>query len=207
MTQDSLFEQLKHPNPHLRQRAMIQMAEERDDATIPRLMAILDDENIEYRRASVQALGVVGIDAVPPLVAKLQASEDATVRSCAVKAMAQIALNYPELAFPETGMQGLKVALNDPSPVVHIAAAMALGEIGEPALDLLLDSLQTSDNLALQIAVLNAVGSLGDPRAAEVLSNLANDASADPYLQESAASALSRLELVGKYQAGVRPKE
>lgn len=202
MSQDALFEQLKHPNPHLRQRAMIQLAEERTEETIPRLMSILDAENVDYRRAAVQALGVIGPDAVPPLVQSLLTSDDATVRSSCAKALAQIALNYPEVEFPGIGMQGLKTALNDPNPVVHIASVMALGEIGEPALDILIETLQTTDNLALMIATMNAVGSLGNPRAAEVLTQLANDETADPYIKESAASALSRLEMVNKYQGG-----
>ena len=40
MTTDSLFEQLKHPNPHLRERAMRELAETRDENTIPRLIGV-----------------------------------------------------------------------------------------------------------------------------------------------------------------------
>jgi bilin biosynthesis protein len=35
--------------------------------------------------------------------------------------LAQIAINYPELPFPEAGLQGLKKAIDDPNPVVNIA--------------------------------------------------------------------------------------
>jgi bilin biosynthesis protein len=42
---DALFAELKHPNPHLRQRAMVEIAETRDHTTIPRLVSILDDED------------------------------------------------------------------------------------------------------------------------------------------------------------------
>ena len=38
---DSLFERLKHPNPNLRDRAMVEIAESRDESTIPRLMSLL----------------------------------------------------------------------------------------------------------------------------------------------------------------------
>jgi bilin biosynthesis protein len=65
----------------------------------------------------------------------------------------------------------------------------------------LAQTLKTTDNLALGVTILNAFGSMGDPRAVEVLTNLSNDKSADPYLQESATSALSRLEMVMKYNS------
>jgi bilin biosynthesis protein len=49
------------------------------------------------------------------------------------------------------------------------------------------------------MSIINALGSMGDKRGLEVLSNLSQNKSADPYLQESATSALSRLEMVIKY--------
>lgn len=41
MSMDALFEQLRHPNPHLREEAIWQIAESRDETTIPRLMSLL----------------------------------------------------------------------------------------------------------------------------------------------------------------------
>jgi bilin biosynthesis protein len=196
MAQDELFQQLKHPNPYMRERAMVEIAETRDDTTIPNLMGVLDDDDVVYRRAAVKALGVIGADTVPPLVDALLNSDNVTVRGSAAKALAQVALNYPEDPFPEQGMQGLKIALDDLNPVVHIAAVMALGEIGESALDILLDSLKTTDNVALAVSIANALASIGGDRAAAVLTALTTDESADPYVQETAVSALSRLEQV-----------
>jgi bilin biosynthesis protein len=196
MTQDELFQQLKHPNPYMRERAMVEIAETRDDTTIPNLMSVLGEEDVVYRRAAVKALGVIGADTVPPLVDALINSDNVTVRGSAAKALAQVALNYPEDPFPEQGMQGLKTALDDLNPVVHIAAVMALGEIGESALDILLESLKTTDNVALAVSIANALASIGGDRAAAVLTGLTTDESADPYVKETAVSALSRLEQV-----------
>jgi bilin biosynthesis protein len=198
MTTDALFAQLKHPNPHLRDRAMLEIAENRDDTTIPRLMSILDDEDVVYRRAAVKALGVVGVDAVPAIVEALLHSENVTVRGSAAKALAQIAINYPEVSFPETGLQGLKAALLDENPVVYIASAMALGEMGMPAYEILLDGLKTTENIAVQVSVVNALASIGGEQVAAVLTECAQDTTLDTYVQESAASALSRVELVKK---------
>ncbi|AFZ36856.1 PBS lyase HEAT domain protein repeat-containing protein [Stanieria cyanosphaera PCC 7437] len=199
MTLDSLFEQLKHPNPNLRKRAMLEIAEVRDETTIHRLMNNLEAEDVVYRRASVKTLGVIGTDAVSPLVESLLNSDNPTVRSSCAKALAQIIVNYPEVPLPSEGIEGLKKAINDPNPVVYIAAIMALGEVGSPTLDLLLEVLQTTDNVAIAVTILNALGSMGDPRAIETLTQLTNDESVDPYVRESAVSALSRLEMVMNY--------
>jgi bilin biosynthesis protein len=201
MTIDALFEKLKHPNPNLRSKAMYELAEIRDENTIPRLMSILDQEDVTYRRAAVKALGLIGTDVVPPVVDSLLNSDNPTVRSSCAKVLAQIAVNYPDIPMPEAGIQGLKQAINDPNPVVNIPAVMTLGEIGSPVFDLLVETLNTTDNLAVGVAILNALGSMGDPRGVEVLTNLSNDSTADPYIQESATSALSRLEMVMKYNS------
>lgn len=196
MSQESLFEQLKHPNPHLREQAIWELAENRQETTIDRLMAILDEEDTTYRRAAVKALGAIGVDTVPPLVVGLLHSDNVTVRGSCAKALAQVAVNYPEVPFPETGIAGLKTALEDPNPVVHIASAMALGVVGVPALDSLLEVLASTENLGLAVSIINAISSIADDRSKEVLTKLSNDESADTYIRETATSALSRLELV-----------
>jgi bilin biosynthesis protein len=196
MAQSSLFEQLKHPNPHLRDRATWEIVETRDQTTIPKLMAVLVEQDTTYRRAAVKALGAIGIDAVPSLVESLLNSDNETIRGSCAKALAQVAVNYPDLPFPSEGISGLKTALNDPNPIVHIASAMALGVVGLPALESLLEVLASTDNLGLAVAIINAISSIDDARSLEVLTNLANDESADTYIKETAVSALSRIDLL-----------
>ncbi|MGK7922581.1 MAG: HEAT repeat domain-containing protein [Trichodesmium sp.] len=200
MTTDSLFQRLKHPNPHLREQAMFEIAESRDENTIPRLIGILDEEDTTYRRAAVKALGVIGVDAVPSVVDCLLHSGNVTVRGSAAKVLAQIAINYPDVPFSEAGLQGLKTAINDPNPVVHIAAIMALEQIGSTAFDILVESLQNTDNVAVQVAIVNSLSSIKDPKGVEILTKFANDESVDSYVRESANSSLSRLDLVMNYQ-------
>ena len=199
MTIDSLFEQLKHPNPNLRERAMVEIAQQRDDNTIPRLMSNLAEEDVVYRRACVKTLGVIGFDAVPFLVEALKQNDNATFQASCVKALANVAVNYPEEPFPTEGIEGLKAAMNNPNPVVYIAAVMALGAIGSPVLDSLIEALQNTDNPAVAVAIINAIGSIADRRGEEILTKLSQDESADEYVRESAVSALSRLEMVIKY--------
>lgn len=199
MTIDALFEKLKHPNPNLRSKAMGEIAEARDENTIPRLIDILGQENVLYRRAAVKTLGVIGADVVDPVVDLLLNSDNPTVRSSCAKVLAQIAVNHPDVPMPDAGIKGLIQALDDPNPVVNIPAVMTLGEIGSPVFDLLVEAFDTTENIVVQISIINALGSMGDPRGIEVLTKLSQDTSVDPYLQESATSALSRLEMVMNY--------
>ena len=200
MTQDNLFAQLKHPNPHLRDRAMFEIAETRDAETISKLMSALDDEDVVYRRAAVKALGMIGQDAVPSIVDGMLHSESITVKGSCVKALTQVALNYPELPFPAEGLQGLKKSMQDPNPVVYIAAVMTLGEIGVEGLDILTEGLAITDNPALGVSIVNALAAVGGERSAEVLAKVVDDELADSYVKETAISALSGLELVAKYK-------
>ena len=81
---DSLFEQLKHPTPHIRERAMEDILDNRDETIISRLMDALDADDTVYSRAAVKTLGAVGADAVPAIVEALKNSDNVTVRgSCA----------------------------------------------------------------------------------------------------------------------------
>ncbi len=199
MSLDNLFEQLKHPNPNMRERAGLEIMEQRDETTIPRLMANLEDENMIYRRASVKTLGMIGFDSVPYLVEALINNDNSTIRASCAKALAQVAVNYRDAPFPQEGLDGLKVGLSDQNAVVHISSVMALGAIGVPALDILIEALETSDNIAVQIAIINALGSIKDQRCQEILSKMSNDDSVDTYIKESAISALSRLEMITNY--------
>ena len=145
---------------------------------------------------------MIGADAAADLVELLLNSDNVTVRSSCASALAQIASNHPQVPFPTASLQGLKTALNDPNPLVSLASVNALGEIGAPALDILIESLQTIDNPALAVAIVNALATIGDSRGVDVLTAVGNDESADSYVRESATSALSRLELVRNNNRG-----
>ncbi|MEB3828943.1 HEAT repeat domain-containing protein [Phormidium sp. CCY1219] len=186
------FPQLKHKNPRLRERAMRDIAKEPREETIPELMAILSDDNVVYRRAAVQTLGVIGPDAVDALVNGLRESENGTVRASCAKALAAIALKYPEVPFEQESLEALEKGLYDSDPVVKLASVGALSTIGAPALEILIAALQSED-IALGVAAIGALGSIADPKAADALSAIANREDADPYLREGAQSALSQL--------------
>jgi bilin biosynthesis protein len=82
---------------------------------------------------------------------------------------------------------------------------MALGEIGGAAFDILVSELHTTENVAVQVAIVNALAAIDDPRGVAVLTSFANDEAVDVYVRESATSALSRLDLLMKFQRRSQP--
>ena len=197
---NDLFDRLKHPNPNLRDRAMLELVETRDETTIPRLIGILDEDDTTYRRAAVKTLGAIGMDTIPFLIDILATSDNVTVRGSAVKAIAQVIVNYPQEPLPPAGLECLKTAMSDDNPVVNIAAVMALGELGGPAFEIMVEALETTDNIALQVTLVNTLASLGDMRAEPIIVAVSQDATRDEYVRESATSALPRMEQTMKYK-------
>ncbi len=198
---EELFDRLKHPNPNLRDRAMLEIVETRDETTIPRLIGILDEDDTTYRRAAVKTLGAIGMDTIPYLVEILATSKNVTVRGSAVKAIAQVIVNYPHEPLSSAGLECLQTAMSDENPVVNIAAVMALGQLGTPAFEILAAALATTDNIALQVTLVNTLASVGDSRAEPILAAASQNAALDEYVRESAVSALPRLEQTIKYKA------
>ena len=96
-------------------------------------------------------------------------------------------------------MSGLRNSMDDPNPVVHIVAVMALGTMGVQALETLIDGLNTCENLSVGVSIINALGGIIDDRSMTALKAISEDESKDPYLQESAKSAMSRLEQITQF--------
>jgi bilin biosynthesis protein len=90
-------------------------------------------------------------------------------------------------------MAALETALQDDSPVVGIAAVMALGQVGEQALPLLIQ-VSNGRNEAQAVAAVNALASIDHPDVATCLNDLAASEDTDAYLRETVASALARVE-------------
>lgn len=202
-TLDDLFEDLGHPNPYVQTEAFLAMVRHHPEASLPRLLQLLDHQDVVRRRAAVRALGAFGERAMLPLAEKFQTSLDGTVRASCVKAYAQIASNVPGIAFPPEAMEALVAALGDDSPVVGIAAVMALGQVGEQALPLLIQACRGA-NEAQAVAAVNAMASIDHPDVATCLAELAAIDSTDVYVRESVVSALARVDDLRSRQASVQ---
>ena len=109
------------------------------EQAVPRLLAVLKDQNPEQRRTAAQSLGKIARkEAVPALVEALH-DPDAGVRRYAAWALGMIG---EDAVGPDRSP--LASLLFDPDPGVREAAAMALGLTGDTqaGIELLLERLQ-----------------------------------------------------------------
>jgi bilin biosynthesis protein len=190
---EQLFADLSHPNPYIQTQAFTAMVQYWPEESMSRLLGLLDQQDVALRRASVRALGVFGEAALLPLASLYSSSDDGTTRASCIKAYAQVASNYPGLPFPDESMQALQVALADESPVVAVAAVMALGQVGEQATSILLQVIEGS-NPALAVAAVNALAQISHPSVEHGLQALLDNEDTDSYVRETVISALLRVQ-------------
>ena len=89
---EDLFDDFAHPNPQIKEEAYLKMSRHWPEESMPRLLANLDQTDIELRRASVKALGVFGGRSLLPLAQIFHASENRIVRTSCLKAFVQLSL-------------------------------------------------------------------------------------------------------------------
>ena len=190
---DQLFADLSHPNPYIQTQAFTAMAQHWQEEAMPRLIALLDQPDVSLRRASVRGLGAFGAVAMQPIADCFRSSDDGTVRASCVKAYAQLASNYPGIPFSDAAMDVLQAGLADPSPVVAVASVMALGQVGEQAVSLLLE-VSRGDNPAQAVAAVNALAEINHPSVEDGFEALLTLDNLDDYVRETLASAVLRVK-------------
>lgn len=196
---DKQFARLNHVNKNLRQKAAAEISENVTEQTIPRLISLLGIEDTGYRRAAVQALGMIGVQSVGLLCQALVNSENRTVRASCSKAMAAIAMYHPQEreSFPEEGLDALEHALNeDPDPVTKLATVGCLGTMGSGspkkdirpnlrAIDFLLQLLESTDDMGIAATTIGALGQIGTCGHRESVLNALKAVTAKPDDEES----------------------
>jgi HEAT repeat protein len=148
-----------------------------------RLIAGLRDANPEVRRHAAGTLGEVKDPrAVEPLIAALK-DADAKVRFYAAGALAK--LNDPRAVEP------LIATLRDADSTVNSGAALALRDIGAPAVQPLMAALK-DENPEVRRRVAWVLGDIKDPRAVEPLIAALED-DADSIVRWNSATALQEI--------------
>ena len=112
-----------------------------------------------------------------------------------MKALAQVAVQSEKGSFPEEGLRALEQGMADTNPVVQLASVMALGQVGMPALELLIHALKTTENVAVATSIANTLGSISDPKSVAALKEVIADDATDPYVKELAESSLGRMNM------------
>lgn len=224
---DNLFERLSHINKNMRKKASAAIAEVATQDEIDRLLLLLEEKDVQYRRAAVQTLGMTGLAAVPQLIDILASSDISAVRASCAKAIAAVALYFPEerANFPTAALDGLKKALfEDSDPVTRLSVIGCLGtlasdtkgEDGDPlsgcpaAVEVLIAVSEASTDLAVGASAVSAIAQIAQngsaetkERVLEVLKEICNRPDSDDpesalnYVKEIAKSHIDEVHKVG----------
>jgi len=153
------------------------------EQSIPALLRGLEHPRPGPRLRAVDLLVRCGVTALPGLIDLLR-SGPLSVRPLACVALGRIG--------DQAAVPILAAALHGPDPTTCIAAAAALGEIGDPScVTYLLPLVRQAADEKLCAAACDALGALGDPRALPELLD-ALDAG-DRFVRAAAAQALGRI--------------
>lgn len=185
---DKLFSRLKHINKNLQKKAGSEIAEFATEHEVDRLLQLLEVEDVSYRRAAVQTLGMTGLKAVPKLIQLLSDSPNSTIRASCAKALAAVALYFPEerATFPEQALTALQNALKvDSDPVTRLSVVGCLSTLGSDLVQ------RDAPNLS------------GCSRASEILFEVCSTSS-DMAIGATAVSALAQIAQNGSLDAKKR---
>ena len=137
-----------------------------EQAVEPLIKALRDRRSVVVRRGAAEALGKIGdVHAVEPLINALGDDDDDDVRQNAARALGEIGV--------ARAVEPLIKALG-----VCESAAEALGEIGKPAVEPLINALGDEDD-SVRYRAAGALGNIGDVRAVEPLINALGDENED----------------------------
>ena len=194
---DSLVQDLEHPNPNIRDEACVLLAEHWPDQAMPYFFSRLHDPDPVVYRTAVKALGTLGHRTLPDLLELFQSSGNGTVKACCVKAIVQISVNFPNVAFPVEVLSMLEQALDDSSPVVAQSSLMTLGYLSkhdsekDRVIPLLIQACDRANIAHVQGSAM-ALAELDSPLVSPFLEKLAKDGTKDPLIREVAQSSLER---------------
>ncbi len=151
------------------------------------LLKALESEDKWVRRAAARGLEKMESELViQPLMNHLlqEDEEDDEVRRSAAKALARMQ--------PEEAIEHLAKALKDPSLGVRLDAGYALGEIGEPAVGVLIEALDDEDSRVRDSAVA-ALGNIGGESVRNKIINVLRDENEEPTVKLTAIQALHNI--------------
>jgi HEAT repeat protein len=184
---DAHIASLTAPGWKARWQAAQTLGELGDPRAVQPLIKTLGDDNQWVRIVTAEALGLIGDQkAIPALISGLD-DENIWVRRASVVALGQIGdpraippllnrlLGSSESLWPED--------LRD-------TAAKALGDIGEPAIQVLIEALEDSD-VWVSGAAARALGQIGDPQAISPLSSLIKGKQS--WVRSAATQALAQI--------------
>ena len=121
----SNIDKLTDPDPTVRRNAVIYLGAEKNKANIPTLIRMLDDSNIEVKRAAINSLvNMKSTRAETRFFAMLKTEKNVSVKVNLISALGDMQA--------KTAVQALEGLLSDPYPLYRSEALKALGKINDP---------------------------------------------------------------------------
>jgi HEAT repeat protein len=196
---DHLIEQLASLDPTARRYAAEDLGDLHDARAVPALVEALSDLEVAVREAAVDALVVIGGQAVCEHVAPLLEAEDGALQNYAIEILERVG--------PES-IDVLVAACNSASPDVRRIALDILGNVARGCAGGCLEAvvaLLSDDDPDVASSAAEALGQIGDARATPYLAKHLGD---PPWMQLCVFSALSQigggaaLEALGSVDVG-----
>lgn len=181
---NGLLKALQHKNSHVRALAAYALGEIRAHEAVEPLIDALLTDNVDVRREAAGALGII---------------KDARAIDALIENFKYGLFFNPDLQTITDAYGNEEIpnySIGDSFASVHGNAKWALTEIGEPAVDSLLNTLKDESSFA-RAAAAHTLGTIKDKRAIEPLRNLLNDPSS--FVIEAATWSLGELENKGHY--------
>ncbi len=181
---EKLIEMSNDQDARVAQAAVIALGESGDRRALAPILSALESSRADIRFQAVLAVGRLAPEEAFDHLRRAAGDPDREVRANALAALADTA--------GEDALPVMRELITDDALVVRFEAALALAKSGDlAATPVLVEALEDRD-LAPQ--AVRALGSLGDPEAAGVLSELCNRWLARPPLRAAAAAALTALD-------------
>lgn len=178
---------LAAPHWKTRWQAAQALGELKSTRAVETLIQALDDGNQWVRIVAAEALGQISDQrATEPLISSLD-DNSIWVRRASVVALGQVA---DSRAIPALMNRLLRSPDSEWPEELHDVIARALGAIGEPAIQVLIDALDAAD-VWVSSAAARALGRIGDPQAIVPLSSLVKQE--NRWVRTAATHALAQI--------------
>ncbi|NMB78302.1 MAG: hypothetical protein GYA23_04330, partial [Methanomicrobiales archaeon] len=188
---EPLTRAISDPAVEVRAPAILALGELKDPRAIPFLLNLFYDGNAGIRNAAADGLAAIGMQAFEPLVAALS-DPKTSARLAAIRALGKI--KDPNVIPP------ILAKLEDAFPEMRTSAAVALGEIGAPALPQVLDVMKRGSRIA-RLACLDAFAKTLDERVTQAL--VAASKETDEQIAKKAESVLRKREGLKVWQTAL----
>ena len=194
---DQLFEDFLHPNPNINKKASHEMVAYWPNESMEKLIFNLNQDDIEIRRRSINALGLFGDCVIAPIMKIFLASKDLIVRTSCLKVLIKVASleNYDYL--PKSLEKIIECSLPDENPQIVLSLVLLLRQLDKHGLPALIQMSRDQNVLKAKASIM-AIGEINEPNSRNYLLELLKDSFIDELAKESIIYALENFKMLEK---------